>query len=100
MFCDIAKFSDTIIFGQLSQEGGNDPKLKDWVGTQNLTDSADIILKESDRIFQAYWTLFWSGEYDWSWVSDFKAKLSNKMKDIKNLQNYEVKNFDDGFSRL
>lgn len=46
--CDIAKFSDIILFGDLENRQNK------WAGTQNLTEGIAVIYKESDKIQQKY----------------------------------------------
>lgn len=90
--CEIAKFSDTIIFGNVEHEN--------WVGTQNLTKSADIISKETDKIYEEYQNLFWSSKYDWNWVSDFKSKINSKLLELRALTDFKFADFDGGQSKL
>lgn len=73
---------------------------ENWVGTQNLTKSADVISKETDRIYEEYKNLFWSSKYDWNWVNDLKSKINAKLIDMRQLTDLKLTDFDGGQSRL
>jgi hypothetical protein len=90
--CDIAKFSDVILYGDL------DDKQSNWAGTQNLTEGIDVIYKESQKIQSRYQELFYSEKQDWKWVNEFKNKVNMAWGKMRTFMDFKVPGFDDGDS--
>lgn len=90
--CDIAKFSDVILYGDL------DDKQSNWAGTQNLTEGIDVIYKESQKIQSRYQELFYSEKQDWKWVNEFKNNVNMAWGKMRTFMDFKVPGFDDGDS--